>query len=313
MTYAPDDLKAIQAYCRTQTGQDWAALGIVGDTSHNSDGGYHVGRDVLHALRTAPEDPGGDYSYTESPRDRAGLTDAASAFDLGGNFTRFREVTLGIVAACTRNDPRTRDIREVIYTPDGRNVRRWDALGRRTGGDSSHLAHTHLSFFRDSEGRRADHTNFLGLLIELFEGRRTTSTALSAATEPVEEDTMPFAVNIALPVNVGDTADVTIPPSNLGYFAGFKAYFKLVVDEDTPALYRVALLDGIGGTVDRVSRKGSKDAPYNLVLGKGRRKWESGDIPDGTCLVKMERLPSGDAAADGKPRHLTLCVEYGKA
>lgn len=170
MSYAPDDLKAIQAYCQRMTLQPWYALGIVGDATHNADGGYHVGRDVMLTLGTAPEQPGTDYSYAESDRDRRGLTDAASAFDLGGDFLRFREVTLSIVAACQRGDPRTRDVREVIYTRDGSTVQRWDRLGVRTSGDDSHLWHTHVSFFRDAEGRRADGDNFLGLLTEVFEG-----------------------------------------------------------------------------------------------------------------------------------------------
>lgn len=186
MSYAPDDLKAIQAYCKTQTGQPWGSLGIVGDAAHNADGGYHVGVDVLRALGTAPEQPGGDYSYTESPRDRAGLTNGSSAFDLGGDFARFREISLGIVAACQRGDPRTRDVREVIYTPDGRTVRRWDRLGKRSSGDGSHLFHTHVSFHRDAEGRRHADDNFGGLLRELFEGKPT----VLAAVDPIQEALM---------------------------------------------------------------------------------------------------------------------------
>lgn len=168
MTYAPDDLLAIQRYCRAQTGQPWESLGITHQQPNG--GGYHEGHDLLHLAGRAPEDPGGDYSYDESPRDRNGLTDAASAFDLGGGFSRFREITLGIVRACELGDPRTLDVREVIYTPNGREVWRWDRLGWRASGDSSHLTHTHISFFRDSAGRRANEDNFLGLLVELFEG-----------------------------------------------------------------------------------------------------------------------------------------------
>jgi hypothetical protein len=168
MTYAPADLLAIQRYAHDRTGMPWDALGIIHGTPQG--GGYHEGHDLLHAAGRAPEDPGSDYSYTESQRDRSGLTDAGSAFDLGGDFGRFREITMGIVHACERGDPRTRDVREVIYTPDGQVVRRWDRLGRRSSGDSSHLSHTHISFFRDAEGRRNQSDNFLGLLRELFEG-----------------------------------------------------------------------------------------------------------------------------------------------
>lgn len=158
-TYAPADLLVVQRYLRDMTGQPWASLGIVGDPAHGRSG-YHIGG--LSVLA-------GDYSVAESSRDRS-ASEAASAFDLGGDFARFREITLGIVHACQRADTRTKDIREVIYTPDGSTVRRWDRLGIRTSGDSSHLTHTHISFHRDSEGRRDDTDNFLGLLVELFEG-----------------------------------------------------------------------------------------------------------------------------------------------
>lgn len=182
MTFAPDDLKAVQQYCHDQTGQDWASLGITHSTPQG--GGYHEGRDLLAEAGRAPgpQYPQSDYSYAESNRDLAGMSNAASAFDLGGNFPRFREITLAVVAACARGDNRCRDVREVIYTPDGRTVKRWDRLGKRAGGDDSHLSHTHVSFFRDSEGRRGGDDNFLGLLRSLFAG---TPPAPASSPAPV--------------------------------------------------------------------------------------------------------------------------------
>jgi hypothetical protein len=54
------------------------------------------------------------------------------------------------VAECVAGAPDTGDLREIIYSPDGAAVRRWDRLGMRSTGDSSHLFHTRFSFFRDS-------------------------------------------------------------------------------------------------------------------------------------------------------------------
>ena len=51
-----------------------------------------------------------------------------------------------------------RDLREIIYSPDGKVVRRWDRLGKRSSGDDSHLWHTHFSFFRDSTKADRDQT-----------------------------------------------------------------------------------------------------------------------------------------------------------
>lgn len=171
MTIAPQDLKDIQLYLHAKTGLAWASLGIVGDPDHAASGGYHEGNDDLARVGRLNT----DYSKRESPRDRPGTVDA-SALDIG-DFTRngitLRSMTLKLVADCHAGDPRLRDIREVIYTPDGVNVRRYDALGLRSSGDSSHLYHTHLSFFRDSLGRRANLTNILGWFVEHFEGKRS--------------------------------------------------------------------------------------------------------------------------------------------
>jgi hypothetical protein len=123
-----------------------AEVGIVGDPAHR--GGYHCGSDRIVK---------NDYSVYESPRDRAGLTLDAAALDVGqfeirskGAVHNQRTLAVWCVAQCQANAPDSRDIREIIYTADGRTVRRWDRLGKRTTGDSSHLWHTHFSFFRDA-------------------------------------------------------------------------------------------------------------------------------------------------------------------
>jgi hypothetical protein len=125
-------------------------IGIVGDALHF--GGYHCGRDRV--------DPAQDYSVVESPRDKAGLSEYASALDVG----QFRAVVAGtthdlrsfsgwLFGECERGAPDTSDIREIIYTLDGVTVRRWDRLRKRTSGSNSHLTHTHISEFRDARGR----------------------------------------------------------------------------------------------------------------------------------------------------------------
>ncbi|MEH0826641.1 MULTISPECIES: hypothetical protein [unclassified Micromonospora] len=129
-------------------------VGIVGDAGHR--GGYHCGSDRVVT---------NDYSVVESSRDSAGLTLHASALDVGvfavssgGRTHNLRTFSTWCVAQCAANTADSRDIREIIYSPDGRTVRRWDRLGRRTSGDSSHLYHTHFSFFRDSTKANRDQT-----------------------------------------------------------------------------------------------------------------------------------------------------------
>lgn len=144
MTYAPQRLLDLRAYLKPWTGLSDAALGIVGDERH--DGGYHHGWDDRRIVNGNTA----DYSWSESPRDGNHRTNAASAIDIG-LFGRLRELSNWLVGQCEAQAPDTLNIRSIIYSPDGKVVRRWDRLRRRDTGDSSHLTHTHVSFFRDAE------------------------------------------------------------------------------------------------------------------------------------------------------------------
>ncbi|PZF98267.1 hypothetical protein [Micromonospora deserti] len=164
MTRAPSNLLAVRRLLLAHLNVDEsrvrsqdlepAEVGIVGDRAHR--GGYHCGSD-----RVVPN----DYSVVESPRDRAGLTTDASALDVGlfevrsgGRTHNLYSFSTWCVGQCVASAPDTRDIREIIYSPDGKVVRRWDRLGRRSSGDSSHLWHTHFSWFRDSIKAGRDQT-----------------------------------------------------------------------------------------------------------------------------------------------------------
>lgn len=151
MSYAPAPLLELRSYMQRQTGLPTNELGIVGNEDH--DGGYHCGWD-----RRRLNDKGvlDDYSWQESIRDSSHTTDAARAFDCG-MFPRLREMSIWLVNECIRGAPDTEDFREIIYSPDGKVVLRWDRLGVRTSGDSSHLLHTHFSFFADAENNDKVH------------------------------------------------------------------------------------------------------------------------------------------------------------
>lgn len=149
MTFAPKSLLDVRAYLKPRTGLSDVELGISGDPAHAAGGtSYHLGRDDLdmainpYSVRTA--------------RDKAGLTNAASAEDIG-MFPRLREFSVWLVARCRKGAADCADIREVIYSPDGLIVLRWDrergvTSAPRTGeADDSHLFHTHISWYRDSE------------------------------------------------------------------------------------------------------------------------------------------------------------------
>jgi len=150
MTFAPAPLVALADLLKAN---GVVFLGHVGDTKHKKKGfSYHLGADDLM--------PGA--SSARLPRDRAGLSNAASAIDVGkvgGSFEGLRRMSLWLVGECLAGAPDARDIREIIFSPDGVLVSRWDGMNGLPGvvrpgpgqGDNSHRKHTHISFFRDSE------------------------------------------------------------------------------------------------------------------------------------------------------------------
>lgn len=134
------------------TGHGGKNLGIKGDVPHAARGvSYHLGKDEL--IDTA-------YSI-QSRRDRDGLTNAASAIDLGKlerRLANLQAFSRWLVARCMADSVVRKDIREIIYTPDGRKVQRYSGIDNKihTGpgnGDRSHRTHTHISYFRDSEAK----------------------------------------------------------------------------------------------------------------------------------------------------------------
>ncbi|WP_431881809.1 hypothetical protein [Micromonospora chalcea] len=189
MTRAPQNLLDVRRLLLTYLNVDEsrsrdadlepAEVGIVGDPAHR--GGYHCGSDRVVA---------GDYSVLESDRDRNGLSAYASALDVGwfkvgvGSRTYdLRHLSVWCVNQCAAGAADARDIREIIYSPDGKTVRRWDRLGRRSSGDTSHLWHTHFSFFRDATKAGRD-------LTPLFR-RYLTTIGLIAAPPPPKPATPP--------------------------------------------------------------------------------------------------------------------------
>lgn len=199
MSSNPPTLRQLGAYWTAQGGVN---LGVVGNAAHTR--GYHLGRDRIYD----GSGPGmGDRDYSvQTKRDRAGLTDAASAIDLGrlnGSLPALYRFSRWLVIQCRQNAPGTRDFREIIYSPDGVRVLRWDrergyATASKPGeADSSHLTHTHISFYRDSESR----------------DKRPVFAGYFATVPEPEDDDMPV-ISVYIP---GQIAIVTDPagPANI--------------------------------------------------------------------------------------------------
>jgi hypothetical protein len=147
MSYVPVTLDALGDLLREQ---GVPVLGILGDRNHTS--GYHIGKDRIYDI---PPGRGDDDYSVKTPRDRAGLSNAAAAIDIGRFGGRLDDLGLFLVAESKAG--RAPDIREVTFEGfDGSIIRRWDAYyGRHTTFHTSlsDLHHLHVGFHRDSEYR----------------------------------------------------------------------------------------------------------------------------------------------------------------
>lgn len=180
MTYADPALVKARNYL-IGLGIPAASIGIVGDESHRSSGGYHVGNDVLAMIGKLNT----DYSKRQTEKDRPG-SNAAMALDVGGiSAARLADFTAWLIAQCRAGTADSRNIREVIGRRSvSGGVTRYDALGiQPDSGTKDHETHTHISYYRDSEGE--DKTS---LFRRYFEGSKSTTATPLAANK--EEDTM---------------------------------------------------------------------------------------------------------------------------
>lgn len=150
MSFAPQSLLDALSYVRARTGLPGKSLGVVGDENHLD--GYHLGRDRIFG-----PDGVGDNDYSvRTTRDRAGLTDAASALDIGEwSRSALRALTAWLLAEARAD--RLSDVRELIGPADDGRAYKWSHRDgwrprRRAKGDS-HETHLHISYYRDSEGR----------------------------------------------------------------------------------------------------------------------------------------------------------------
>jgi len=113
MSYAPATLIALM---KVWTSHGGVNSGIVGGSTHLK--GYHLGKDRIYD-GSGPGLGDADYSV-RTARDKAGLTNAASAIDLGrlnGSLPKLHAFSVWLVARGRANAPGTRDIRE---SPTGR-------------------------------------------------------------------------------------------------------------------------------------------------------------------------------------------------
>lgn len=197
MTYPDPALVDVRTYL-IGLGIPAESIGIVGDRSHRSSGGYHVGNDVLAMIGKLHT----DYSKRQTDKDRPG-SDAAMALDIGGlSGQELYELTAWLIAQCRAGTHDTRNIREVIgrRSPSG-GVIRYDALGiLGDTGSSDHESHTHISYYRDSEGG-----DKLSLFKRYYEPAPTQPPATSGSTSTNQEAEAMLMTFLYAKVNGKDT------------------------------------------------------------------------------------------------------------
>jgi hypothetical protein len=155
VTDAPQDLLGFRARMQSLTGLSPVDVGIVGDAAHARSGGYHIGRTGLREAGVWDT----DYSV-RLPRDRNGATESASASDVGCGWRQGRAVWIRwnnlLANALRAGDPALAAVRAINYSPDGSlrwRIDRESGLRTESSSDSVDI-HTHIEWYRDTEGRR---------------------------------------------------------------------------------------------------------------------------------------------------------------
>lgn len=115
--------------------------GIVGDTTHQEEGGYHISRE---------DQPSKDDYSIQLAEDREGSSNAAAAVDMNHSPAEMILVTNRLLASAEdAQDPRLNYTREFYGTTNGKSVQGWDTYyGKSATSDNSHLWHVHISFLR---------------------------------------------------------------------------------------------------------------------------------------------------------------------
>jgi hypothetical protein len=245
------------------------SLGIVGDSNHRT--GYHLGADRTYA---------GDYS-TLVARDRAGLTNAASALDIG-NHPELRQLSRWLVDRARHNAPGTADIREIIYSPDGVVVLRWDrergygSLPQPSTASKSHTTHSHVSRYRDSE-RRDKIAVFAPFYAELPD-TSTGDEMPGVRAEPVGKtvggifralragDAIPIIGGTRTPIAAGAIRHV-VGPYQILAFADPTRLFYIGTEDDAPAFIAATL-----GTFQPYAAAGTPDCTDAIAIDRARAR-----------------------------------------
>jgi hypothetical protein len=192
MTNAPTDLLGLRSRLQTLTGLSPVDVGIVGDAAHARSGGYHIGRSGLIAAGVWNS----DYSV-RLPRDRNWATESASAMDVGAGWHAGHAVWLRwnnlLANALRAGDPALSAVRAINYSPDGSlkwRIDREQSWRTESSGDTVDI-HTHVEFYRDTEGHRQQSLDRIAALAQQAitgQAPAVTSGVFMALTDQQQQD-----------------------------------------------------------------------------------------------------------------------------
>lgn len=282
MTNAPADLLGLRSALESLTGLSPVDVGIVGDAAHARSGGYHIGRGGLVAAGVWSS----DYSVRLT-RDRNGATESASAMDVGAGWHEGRGTWLkwnNLLANALRSgDPALAAVRAINYSPDGSTKWRIDReQGWRTesSGDTVDI-HTHIEWYRDTEGRRQQSLDRIAALAQQAITGQVAPTGgfLMALTDQQQQDLWEWA---ALMVDPGTPASGR--PSDRFHFPPM---IPTILNKLASVASDVATIKSAqGNAAPVILSQADRDAIVAAVVGEVSAKF--GEVVDAALRARLD-------------------------
>jgi hypothetical protein len=186
-TNAPNDLKAFRTDVMAECGfTNPGEVGITGDPAHARRGGYHIsGNDIRAAGRFDS-----DFS-TKRTRDHFLPNPFASAVDIGDDWPRggraaWLRFNNNVLYEMIHHPGVLTTVRAINCSTDGSNKKRYDKANASQGVINSTdtvTIHTHLEFWRDTNGTAARAADLDRLIAHIRTARDGTPLDDGASTE----------------------------------------------------------------------------------------------------------------------------------
>lgn len=243
-TVAPTDLLNLRSVIQSRTGLTADELGIVGNAQHIATGGYHEGRSDLEAAGRL----GSDYS-DRLTRDRDGLTESASAMDIGSRWASGRDAWMRfsalLAAHLISGDPDLSAVRAINYTSDHLGKVRIDREEGWKVEPSSDTDHTHVEWYRDTEGKRQASLDAIAALVSTAVNGTSPVPVAAGPVLVVDGELGPLTIT-AWQRRMGTTPDgvITQPPGRSELVRAVQSYLNANGARDARDLSLV--LDGVG-------------------------------------------------------------------